>query len=414
MDNSEVIPYLAGIGALVGATMLAYIGTARLALWLADAGLRWRVVSVPSDRSSHAEPTSRLGGVALAIGFFVPTLVLVLALKLMPDSRFGIGGNLALMGWIALGAAGMFAVGLADDIWDLPPISKLAGQILAALAIPAASLGFFDTEMPALLGLSVPASEAVWAVAWVVFFVNAYNFMDGSDGLAIRLVVAIYMFVMVSILTLSVIGSYFLAMRLEFYLIMILGAAAQGFYRVNKAPAKIFMGDSGSLMIGYLLAVLVFLADGRYFALRPEMTPIRPWFVAPALVIMYVPFIFDVLLTLVRRASRGENILAAHRSHLYQRLLIAGMSHRDVLRKNLIYFRLCGLAGFLYAVGPSIIARLPLELTGLQVVRYSIRFRYGIWIAVALMMIHYWRFVLRTERDGPPPATPEAPAQATT
>lgn len=381
---------LAGAISLTLAMLLAYGMTYGISLWLAREGIRLGVVSEVTDRSSHTRPTPRLGGVALFAGIAIPSALFVLLNAALPRDGTEWGGNLALLGWLLAGGAAMFAVGLADDLWDLPPLVKLAGEAVAVAPIFLAPLRFINLEVGPVPGISPPMVQALLAACWVLFFVNAFNFMDGMDGFAARFAMIVCMALFIAALAsiavlLRAQGFHLTDFRLELLMLPIIGSACGGFYRVNRSPAGIFMGDSGSLFLGYCLAVQVMLADGGYYAAPASGVP-KPEHVLPASVvwILLLPFMFDVVLTILRRASRGENLLAAHRSHLYQRLMITGMSHRETLLLNLHYFRLIALIALLYAGLPA----LPI--------------RVGLWIAAFGLMIHYWITVLRRERGVSP------------
>lgn len=366
---------------LILASVAAYAISLGVSRWAMGAGERWGVVSHVSDRSSHTHPTSRLGGAGLAVGFVIPAVFYVGAVYALPGRGGGWGANVQLMAWLLGGALGMYFVGLADDLWDLPPLVKLSGEAASVIPLAAAVLRFMSLDHIAIPGLFPAAVSSLAAVAWVLFFVNAFNFMDGMDGFAARfaLHVCLWLFPIAVAKSLTV-GDFF-DLRLELMMIPILSGACSGFYRVNRSPARVFMGDGGSLFLGYLLALLPILADGGYFTARHTAPSQALGVTGMGVLILMLPFVFDVVLTLIRRARRGENLLAAHRSHLYQRLMLCGMSHDEVLRINVGYFTVCGLMAVGYALVPS--------------------FAPARWAAAATAfaaMIHYWRFVLGKER----------------
>ncbi len=371
---------------VAGATGLAFVLARLVGGWSIIAGARWGVVSRVSDRSSHTTPTSRLGGIALGSGWVIPFWLLILILWLQPRSleHWTWGGNIGLLGWITVGAIGMFAVGLADDLISLPPLAKLTGQFLAALTLPAANLRFLSMQMPAIPGFAPPFVAGAAGILWVVFFVNVFNFMDGMDGFATRFAMNFCWWLFLSIILRSILakgpgGMDFLNLRIEVFLLPILGGACGGFYRLNHPPAKVFMGDEGSHFLGYLLAIQLLLADGEYYVAREGIPTHSPTIPAGTVVILLLPFIFDATVTLLRRARQNENLLAPHRSHLYQRLMICGMTHREVLLLNLKFFRFCDALALLYAVLPWFSARC------------------AVWIAASVAMVLYWRLVLRRE-----------------
>lgn len=365
---------------LMGAILAAH-GIARsVAIWSIGAGERWGVVSHVDQRSSHTRPTSRLGGVGLVLGFTIPSLALVLVSWLMPRSDVSWGGNAWLMFTIFASALAIFCVGLADDVWNLSAPVKLALQLLALVPLSASGLRFLSLD-----GINPPGLFPAWvptlaAMGWLLFFLNAFNFMDGMDGFATRFAMHVCLWLFPIALLKAVAMGRITDLRLELMLVAIVSAACSGFYLVNRPPARVFMGDGGSLTLGFFLALLFVLADGGYFVAHYR-TPANFNAAVPAgaVFLLLWPFVFDVVLTIVRRARRGENLFAAHRSHLYQRLMIAGMSHADVLRLNIKYFRICGVLAVVYA------------FVTLAWVRWILL------VAAVAALAHYWRFVLTRE-----------------
>lgn len=331
------------------------------------------IVSHVTGRSSHTVPTPRLGGVGLAAGFLAGSALILLALAMREDPALGY--SLSLVGWVAMGWALMFLVGLLDDLLDLPPLAKLLLMSAGAVApIMADGLRF----APSLGGLLPAGADrmlgAALAIGWILFFTNGFNFMDGMDGFAASFarVAAFYLFVAVAVGTPS--AEPFHGARAEWLLVPMLAAAATGFLRWNRPPAKIFMGDAGSLSTGYLLAVFALLAERDALGTSLDVA-------TPLAILM--PFVFDVVLTLVRRARRGENLLRAHREHLYQRLMQTGLSHGEVLVMNVWRFHLCGFVALAGAL-----------LQGDQHYRAPLIALIG----VLFVMIRYWRLTLRRER----------------
>jgi Fuc2NAc and GlcNAc transferase len=270
-----------------------------------SAVLQWAgrlgMIDRPNARSSHIQPTPRGGGlgiVAVAVG----AIGVLLALGVPPPAGSG---------WVLLGAALVAAVSVGDDVSSISPRLRLGIHLAAAgLAVFGAgparvvelgSLGTFDFG---------PAGWAL-AVLWIVGMTNAFNFMDGIDGIAGITAAA----------ALGVLAGGFAAAGDSFLglLAAALAAAAAGFLVWNWHPARIFMGDVGSASLGYAIATLPLLAG-------PEASR---WLLPLTALVMW-PFLFDTIYTLVRRLAKRENVFEAHRSHLYQRLVIAGWSHGTV------------------------------------------------------------------------------------
>lgn len=307
--------FRASIFLLAGA--ISYLVTG----WLARAPARRRGLDVPNERSSHTRPISRLGGLGIVAAFVVilPLLWVMLlpaATNWLAATKFGV----ALLSYVVIAA-----VGLIDDLRRLGPLVKYLGQLLAALIALWGGVIFIGLELPFLGTITFGwMVGALLTIVWLTGFSNFFNFMDGIDGLAGG-VGAIYSLAL-AVVCIST------GHRLLGAGCLMLAAACLGFLAHNFAPAKIFMGDVGSLFIGYVLAA---------FAAMTTNTPPRP---APftAVLLVFSTFIYDAIFTLLRRWRRGEKLYLPHRTHLYQRLVIAGQSHRRV---SLTYYALSAVLG---------------------------------------------------------------------
>lgn len=308
-----------GIGVLV--TLVSTVALLRLVEHHASAlGL----MDVPNARSSHSRPTPRGGGIGIVVGSVLGILV-----SLVVGGTF----DLATAAVILTAAAGVALVSLIDDLRELPALVRLATHLAAAtcvvvwLPIPTV------LELPMLPPVSLGAMAPILAVLWVVGVTNVYNFMDGIDGLAGgQGLVAGVTWGGVGLL----VGDRFVAASG-----FAIAAACAIFLARNWAPARIFMGDAGSAFLGFLLAVLPLVVTGE--SLRG-----RSWALG-ALVLW--PFLFDTTLTLIRRAARGENLLRAHRSHQYQRLVQGGATHASVSALYILLSATTALAGLGWVLG---------------------------------------------------------------
>jgi UDP-N-acetylmuramyl pentapeptide phosphotransferase/UDP-N-acetylglucosamine-1-phosphate transferase len=241
----------------------------------------------PGHRSLHERPVPRVGGLAIWAGVAV-------AVFLAPPA-------LPHPGTWALAWAAVAAVSAADDWRGVPPALRLAVQAGAAAAVAAAILEPGTAALP-LLGLAGAAVAIAWAA-------NLYNFMDGSDGLAAAAAVCGF-------------GAYAIAERIggaSGSLPLAVAAATLPFLLANAPPARMFMGDVGSVPLGFLAAAL------GLAGWRARTWP--AWF--PLLV--FLPLVADATLTLARRLWRRERVWEAHRSHYYQRLHRLGAGHRGTL-----------------------------------------------------------------------------------
>jgi len=258
---------------------------------------RLHVLDHPNERSLHSAPVPRSGGVAVVAGIVVAA------------SIAAVGGALPVgLAWIAAGGALLVAVGVVDDRRGLGAGWRLAAQVLAAGLAVAGGLRFGPIAVPgavfepgAALGVAVTVLFAVW-------FVNLYNFMDGMDGFAGGMAV----FGFGGLAALGALGHApgFAALN------AVVAAAAGGFLIYNFPPARIFLGDAGAPVLGYLAAA------SSLWGVRAGLFAI--W--VPVLI--FSPFIADATVTLARRALRGERVWRAHRSHYYQRLVQLGWGHR--------------------------------------------------------------------------------------
>jgi UDP-N-acetylmuramyl pentapeptide phosphotransferase/UDP-N-acetylglucosamine-1-phosphate transferase len=272
--------------AVLAATLWA---TRPLQAWLA----RRAILDRPVERSSHEVPVPRGGGLAV-----VPPLLLVwLLLALAGRAPMSAAG-------LALIAGGLAALSWLDDLRGLPVVLRLLGH-LAAVAAGLALLG------PALVfqGLLPPLLDRVAAALLWTWFVNLYNFMDGIDGIAGVETAALGLGIALVLLLAddSDDGSALLALSAA--------AGALGFLRWNWQPARIFLGDVGSVPLGYLLGALLLVLAGRGL-----------W--VPAL-ILPLYYLADAGLTIAWRLMRGERFWRPHRQHFYQRAL-AGADHAAV------------------------------------------------------------------------------------
>jgi phospho-N-acetylmuramoyl-pentapeptide-transferase len=304
--------------------------TTSLALWLTasasgaivwtlllgslKSGLAWRIaVDVPNDRSLHDRRVPRIGGLAV-IG-----TVVAFALLATPGLRF-----------VAAIAGALMLISAVDDRRGLPVPVRLAAHLAGSLV----------TAM-------VLAPESPW---WVTAFltlplvwsINLYNFMDGADGLAGGMAVMGF-------------GAYALiagqAGSSELALVSACAAGASaGFLFHNFPPARVFLGDAGSVPLGFLAAALGIV--GWSLGIWPAWFP----------VLVFAPFVVDATMTLVSRALRGERVWRPHREHLYQRMVSSGLGHR---RTALIWYFLMAAAA----------------ITGMAAISWQIGWQIGLLVA---------------------------------
>ena len=292
--------------------------------------LRWGAMTPVRDRDVHAIPTPRLGGIAMLAGFAAGMLVATQMPFLGPRLSDG-RQTVALLS----GAVLICALGVADDKWELDALTKLAGQVLAAgvmvlggvqmLYLPIGSLGGSGGDFPNTFVLG-PVEGAVLTIALVVITVNAVNFVDGLDGLAAGVVAiaAAAFFIFSYILTVN--GSLVRATTSGVVAAALVGVCL-GFLPHNFSPARVFMGDSGSMLLGLLLASTTITLTGNVGpnSVTTDLTPTLLPLALP-LAAMALPFL-DVMLAIVRRTAAGRSPFAPDKQHLHHRLLERGHSH---------------------------------------------------------------------------------------
>lgn len=294
---------LLGVGSFLTAVAIASLVTPAVRRFCERVG--W--LDHPDARSMHTAPTPRLGGLALAAAFY-GSLVLVglsgtaAADLLMADGRRVLA--LVIGGLVALG------IGAADDILDLSALRKLALQ--TALALVVALLGLRIELVGLPFGDAVPTGflAVPVTVLWLVLVMNAINLIDGLDGLA----AGVSLTVVGALLAVSVTNG----MAAGVLLGSALAGALAGFLRHNFPPASVFMGDSGSLFLGFALGAWSIVAWQK------SATGIAVLSVA---LIFALPLL-DVALAVGRRIGRGQSPWTADADHLHHRLVRYGLSHR--------------------------------------------------------------------------------------
>jgi UDP-N-acetylmuramyl pentapeptide phosphotransferase/UDP-N-acetylglucosamine-1-phosphate transferase len=264
---------------LIAAPVVSFAVAVGTLSWLVGGRMRELAMDRPNERSLHARPIPRTGGLAIMAG-------VVAGCVLVPKLPWA-----ALLLALALGL-----LSFADDLRSLPISIRFAAQLAAA--------GVFT-----LLNLA-PLPQVLWAlpvVLGIVWVANLYNFMDGSDGLAGGMAVIGF-----GCLALAAVKGGDLGIAT---LCAVLAAASLGFLVHNFPPARVFMGDAGSVPLGFLAATLGYLGWGR--GLWPAWFP----------VLVFSPFVVDATVTLAKRALRGEKFWQAHKQHYYQRMVQIGLGH---------------------------------------------------------------------------------------
>lgn len=276
---------------------------------------RWNLLDRPGHRKVHAEPIPRVGGVSIALAYLIAYAALIAAgLK---------GGHVVWSAradiWRLLpAAAAIFALGLADDLFSLKPWHKLLGQLAAAaLAV------YADVHLTSFAGYPISSPwDHLLTIGWLLLCTNAVNLIDGIDGLA----TGVGLFATVTTLIAALLqGNIDLALATA-----PLAGALLGFLRYNFNPATIFLGDCGSLTIGFLLGCFGILWSQKATTILGMTAP---------LMALAIPLL-DTGLAIARRFVRRQPIFSADRGHIHHRLLDRGLTPR---RAALVLYACCAL-----------------------------------------------------------------------
>src|SRR5690625_292327 len=258
--------------------------------------IKWNIVDLPNYRKIHTEITPRFGGIAIFIGSMLGLLYL------LPSNEH--------MFAIVSGAFVIVITGALDDRYDIRPIVKLTGQFIAASFLVSSGLIIEQVTLPFLGKIDLGFISVLVTVFWVIGITNAINLIDGLDGLA----TGVSTIALISILTMAIIDAQIIVV----YFSTVLIGANLGFLYHNYYPAKIYMGDTGSNFLGYMIAVISMLGLFKNVALLSFLIPI---------IILGVP-IFDTLFSIIRRIRDKESIMMADNKHVHYQLLRIGFSHR--------------------------------------------------------------------------------------
>lgn len=318
-------------------TLFAFLSHAAFgaALMLLSAVLTWvlihrvKIVDMPNERSSHVRPTPRSGGLAVVASFFVGLMGLYLladTVELVTPYFLGFFASCAVL----------VIVSLWDDLKGLGFRSKLLTQAACAGVVLTFGIVLDRVPVPFDGVVHLGVIGYVMTLAWLVAMTNAFNFMDGLDGLAGgTAALAAAMFGVVTLIE----GSHFVYLTS-----WVLVGSCLGFLVFNFPPARIFMGDVGSQFLGFGFAALAIIAM-RYDHSHTS------FLVMP---LLFLHFLWDTGFTILRRWLAGENIARAHRTHLYQLFNRLGFTHREVT----LYHYLVTLA---QGLGAVIMVRIPGE-----------------------------------------------------
>lgn len=282
------------------------------------------ILAHPNERTLHAMPTPQTGGLAV-IGSVVIGLILVASLLAITQPSKSVLPKGVASGslWIILSMLLVFVVSFIDDCIGLPATLRLSVQVAAA-CIVIAGVGLTVSAIPIPGGPTIQLGLAAVPVSalLLVWMANLYNFMDGMDGFAGGMTFWGFGFLA------------YLGWQAQFPVMLIISTfvamGALGFLMHNFPPARIFMGDAGSITVGFLAGTLMILG------VRDRLFEI--W--VP--IMIFSPFIVDATVTLVKRVLHGKRVWEAHLEHYYQRVVLSGWSHRRTVLAEYGVMLLCG------------------------------------------------------------------------
>lgn len=271
--------------------------------------IKMKAVDYPDYRKVHEKLMPRMGGLAIALAYTLP-LIYIFAMKVFAFDRpfFSDHQLVAYLigGWIIV------LLGIVDDIYQISAKYKFLGQLIAAIMVVAVGIKIDYITLPGDLVLSFGVLSLPITLIWLVGVTNALNLIDGLDGLAAGVAA-------IALATIAIIGFSMGNIVIAFMVLLLLGSTL-GFLIYNFYPAKIFMGDTGSLFLGYNLAVFSLLGF-KHVALVSFLIPI---------VILAVP-IADTFFAIVRRMMSKKPITKPDKNHLHHCLLRMGFSHRKTV-----------------------------------------------------------------------------------
>ncbi len=307
---------------LVAAAAVTYFTTP----FVREFAVRWGAMAEVRDRDVHSLPTPRLGGLAIFAGLLAAVMA---ASQLRLIGQVFEGGT-GTIGYLLAAATVLVVVGMVDDRWGLDPLTKLSGQVLAGGVIAYGGISISWLPIGGVFVLD-PLTSVLVTVFIVVLTVNAINFIDGLDGLAagIAAIAAAGFFAYSYLLSVS---NGFDRATLSTLASAALVGACLGFLPHNFFRARIFMGDTGSMLLGLMLATSTITLVGRL-----DPTAVGSVTLAPALLPLLLPLavlalpVLDLGLAVVRRTWAGRSPFAPDKEHLHHRIMEMGHSHRGAV-----------------------------------------------------------------------------------
>ncbi|RMF98286.1 MAG: hypothetical protein D6734_00650 [Candidatus Schekmanbacteria bacterium] len=306
--NLGIDYYLSIIFVFLIAAIICLILTPAVRLF----SLKFNILKSPNGRTVHHRPMPLMGGLGIFFAFFFS----ILLLYLMKIRSFHLYYYTKFFP-IFIGAIIIIFVGILDDIKGVSPKGKLFAQTLAAIILWSSNirLDIVTTYLKKDWGIINDISSLIFTLFWIVAFTNAINLIDGLDGLATGISAIAFL----SLGVVSIINKH--ADMVQAYICFALAGAAIAFLKYNFNPAKIFLGDTGSLFLGFMLGSISIAGAMKSATVGSIMVPI---------VLMGIP-VLDTSLSIIRRILKNSNIFEADREHIHHKLIDMGFSHRRVV-----------------------------------------------------------------------------------
>lgn len=287
---------------------------------------RYRLYPKIRERDIHTRPTPRLGGIAMFLGMVAAMGIA----SLLPAFSIVFAEPNAIIG-LVIASAIIVVIGVADDIWDLDWTLKLAAQIIAAGVLAWQGIQLYTLPIGGQTIVS-PWISLVATIVAVVLVMNAVNFIDGLDGLVagVAIIAGGVFFVYAYLLQSQAQTEYF---NLASLTTVVLVGACLGFLPLNWHPARLFMGDAGSMLVGLMMATSTISITGRIDSQIADRDDVFSAYFAPAFIPLLLPLavlavpLLDFALAIIRRVAAGRSPFAADRKHLHHRLLDMGHTH---------------------------------------------------------------------------------------
>lgn len=292
---------------------LSFVVSVFLTRHLCNPKSRLYVLDHPNRRSLHDQPMPRGGGIAI--------LAAILISGTIAAGVYGVSIDIAWLGAAALLIAG---ISFLDDRLTIGLGYRIVIHFAAAGLLVWSGFGLGSIDLPGTTWILSQPVTVVLSLLFIAWMVNLYNFMDGMDGFAGGMAV-------IGFSTFAVLG-WLADVQLFMVFNLVVAAAAGGFLFFNFPPARIFMGDTGSSLLGFLAAAFMLWAD------RDGIFPL--WIG----ILVFSPFIVDATVTLFRRMLRGEKVWQAHKIHYYQRLVQLGWGHKRTVLSEYVLMLLCALS----------------------------------------------------------------------